>query len=418
MLNLKKVLGAKPKEHVEVELASLPTPWGEVLDVEHVLEEHPDPQFVRANWQVLNGRWRCAFAPGGHEPTDDLEAVVSSAAIPDPQAFDCEIVVPFSPESALSGVNRQLQPDELLWYRRPFEAPALDGASRLLLHFQAVDYACAVHVNGQLAGTHVGGYIPFAFDITDLLAEGANELAVCVADPSEFGGRIRGKQRFDRGDIWYTAQSGIWQPVWMEVVPADHIAHVRIEPDAETGILVVGARIEGALISGDEPQGAASGRSRENATDRENISQNEPQGVGSARFPESATDREDVAENESKVRVAAHRRILAEEDALFPKVRVNVFDADGELVATGEGAVENATAAVGMHVPNARLWSCEDPYLYRLQIAFGDDTVCSYCAFRTVEMGRDASGHPCVLLNGRPLFMKGVLDQAQPQIRH
>lgn len=341
MLHLRKVLGAKPKEHVKAELAELLTPWGEAMDADHVLEEHPDPQFARTGFQVLNGRWECAFIASGHAPTDDLEAVVRTAAMPDDGAFDCGIVVPFSPEAPLSGVKRQLQPDELLWYRRTFDAPAM-GGDRLLLRFQAVDYACAVRVNGQLAGAHVGGYIPFAFDITDLLAEGANELAVCVADPSEFGGRLRGKQRFDRGDIWYTAQSGIWQTVWLETVPAAYIQSVKIEADAATGIVAVGARLSDA---------------------------------GDA-------------------------------------FALEVLDADGRIVGKASCAADSPTCAAAVHIPDARLWSPSDPYLYKLRFTYGDDAVESYCAFRTVEMLRDATGHARVFLNGEPLFIRGVLDQA------
>ncbi len=344
MLNLKKVLGAKPKEHVEAEMTPLVTPWGEALDTDHVLEEHPNPQFARAEYRVLNGRWECAFAASGHEPTGDLEAVVREATQPAAEAFDREIVVPFSPEAPLSGVNRQLQPDELLWCRRSFEAPALAGR-RLLLHFQAVDYACAVHVNGTLAGAHVGGYTPSAFDITELVVDGANELAVCVADPSEFGGRLRGKQRFDRGDIWYTAQSGMWQTVWMETVPASFIESVRIEPDAKTGILAIGARLSAS----------ASAQSR---------------------------------------------------------FRVEVFDGADAAIVTAECEADSPTCALAVRIPDPHLWSPDDPHLYRLRFTFGDDAVESYCAFRTVEMGRDAKGHARVLLNGKPLFIKGVLDQA------
>ena len=357
MLHLKKVLGAKPKEHVKAELASLLTPWGEALDPDHVWEEHPDPQFARASYQTLNGRWQCAFTTSDHSPNGDLREVVQSATSPLPELFDQTIIVPFSPEAPLSGVNRQLQPDELLWYRRSFEAPALDGGKRLLLHFQAVDYACAVRVNGKLAGTHVGGYLPFSFDIADLLAPGENELVVCVADPSEFGGRLRGKQRFDRGDIWYTAQSGIWQSVWMETVPAAYIALAEVQPDAETGIVAVGLRL----------------------------------------VPEQASQ--------------SNHGGNAESLPLLP-VSVEVRDADGALVAAGSCKAESPTCAVAMHIPGVHPWSPDDPYLYQLRFSYGDDKVESYCAFRSVQMRRDESGHKRVFLNGKPIFVKGVLDQA------
>ncbi len=345
MLHLKKVLGAKPKEHVQSQLTTMLTPWGEALDVNHVLEEHPDPQFMRSNFQVLNGQWLCVFDLSGHEPAADLEAVVTNAPIPADEVFEQAIVVPFSPEAPLSGVNRQLQPNELLWYLRSFEAPVLSGDKRLLLHFQAVDYACAVYVNGQLIGTHVGGYIPFTFDITDALSEGVNKLAVCVADPSEFGGRLRGKQRFDRGDIWYTAQSGIWQTVWTEVVPAAYIQSVRIEA-SDAGILSVGARLGGSS---------------------------------------------------------------SESTASF---QVEVFDTEGTLIASDNCAADSATCAVALHIAEPHLWSPADPYLYQLRFTYGSDVVESYCAFRTIEMRKDDAGHKRVFLNGAPLFMKGVLDQA------
>lgn len=357
MLNLKKVLGAKPKEHTQANLKPLLTPWGETLDTAHVLEEHPDPQFARTRFQVLNGTWQCAFMESGHAPTDDLESIVRTAPTPAAEAFDADIVVPFSPEAALSGVNRQLQPDKLLWYRRTFEPPMLEEGMRLLLHFQAVDYACAVYVNGQLVGSHVGGYIPFGLDITESLKEDRNELAVCVADPSEFGNQLRGKQRFDRGDIWYTAQSGIWQTVWMETVPAKHIVSARIEPDAETGILAIGFRLSEQKLA-----------------------------------PDAATD-------DSK-------------NPSLPPVVVEVFDANGALVASETCAAYSPTCAMAVHVPDKHLWSPDDPYRYRLRFTYGSDEVESYCAFRTIELRRDEHNRPRVFLNGKPLFIKGILDQA------
>ncbi|MBQ9067951.1 MAG: glycoside hydrolase family 2 [Eggerthellaceae bacterium] len=244
MLHLKKLLAAKPKERIEVHLHSLLTPWGEELDLEHVLEEHPTPQFARSDYQVLNGPWRCAFVDNGHDPSEDMEHVVRSALCPEDQEFSQDIVVPFSPEAPLSGIGYRLQPSELIWYKRDLPVPKLEDDARLLIHFQAVDYACAVYVNGELCGTHAGGYLPFSFDVTDLLRAEGNELVVCVADPSEFGGQPRGKQRFDRGDIWYTAQSGIWQTVWTEVVPAAHLEALSVEADALTGILSVGFQVK------------------------------------------------------------------------------------------------------------------------------------------------------------------------------
>ena len=350
MLHLKKVLGAKPKEHVEAELATLFTPWGEALDINHVLEEHPSPQFARSSYRVLNGVWNCTFTNSGHAPNSDLPEVVTQASAPTPDQFAQQIIVPFSPEAPLSRVERQLQPTELLWYRRTFDAPDRSSETRVLLHFEAVDYTCNVRVNGASAGTHVGGYTPFALDITDLLVDGPNELTVCVADPSEFGGRIRGKQRFDRGDIWYTAQSGIWQTVWLEVVPSTYIASAVIEPDAESGILSVGVHVA--------------------------------QGVHDEPSPSPC------------------------------EFQLEVIGPDGKTVASGIGEVSSSTGAVAVSVPDVHLWSPDDPFLYGLKLSYGDDEVESYCAFRTVKLQRDAEGHKRVFLNDKPLFIKGVLDQA------
>ena len=243
MLHLRKVLKAKPRERVPMEPRVLYTPWGEALDAEHVLEEHPQPQFAREAYTVLNGPWTCAFVASGHEPVGDLATVCATAEEPCAERFSQQIVVPFSPEAPLSGVGRQLQPDELLWYRRSFAASPAEGR-RLLLHFQAVDYACAVRVNGALAGTHTGGYLPFSFDITDLVHEGENELCVCVADPTEFGWQPRGKQRTDHSGIWYSAQSGIWQSVWLEEVPAAYVSRLRILEASAAGDLRARVHLE------------------------------------------------------------------------------------------------------------------------------------------------------------------------------
>lgn len=203
------------------------TRWGRELDPDHPLPEYPRPQLVRDEWANLNGRWQFAF-------TDAPER---------PATWDGEIVVPFSPETVLSGVERQLQPDEWLFYRRTFTAPARPADGRVLLHFGAVDQSCTVWVNGIEVGGHVGGYLPFTLDITDTLTGGTEELVVRVRDLSETAPHARGKQRLDRGTIWYTAQSGIWQTVWLEPVPATWITDLTITPDLAAGAFDVTAHI-------------------------------------------------------------------------------------------------------------------------------------------------------------------------------
>jgi beta-galactosidase/beta-glucuronidase len=201
------------------------TRWGRDLDPDNPLPEHPRPQLVRDTaWINLNGRWEYAF--GTQER---------------PEAWDGEIVVPFSPEAPLSGVGRQLQPDEWLWYRRTgIPTDQLTGAGgRVLLHFGAVDQSCTVWVNGTEVGSHTGGYLPFTFDVTGALRPGGQTIEVRVRDLSETGPHARGKQRLDRGRIWYTAQSGIWQTVWLEEVPQEYVDDLHVVPDIDAGTFTV-----------------------------------------------------------------------------------------------------------------------------------------------------------------------------------
>ncbi|NUO57094.1 MAG: glycoside hydrolase family 2 [Hamadaea sp.] len=196
------------------------TPWGENLDPDHVLTEYPRPQLVRDSYLNLNGQWAYAITDGG-------------IAEGEPAAYDGVILVPFSPETPLSGVGRQLRPDQTLWYRRTLRLP--DGfrpgpATRVLLHFGAVDQTCEVFLNGVAVGGHVGGYLPFHCDLTDALTDGDNTLVVAVRDSTDTGHHSRGKQRTRRGGIWYSPQSGIWQTVWAECVPQTHVRRLTLTP--------------------------------------------------------------------------------------------------------------------------------------------------------------------------------------------
>lgn len=189
------------------------TPWGETLDPNKVLGEYPRPQLRRDSYLNLNGLWEYAI-------TDTDEA---------PRGFDGKILVPFSPEAPLSGVNRQLQPAQTLWYQTTFCLPEGFCKDRVLLHFGAVDRECAVYVNGTAAAFHMGGYLPFSMDITALL-QAENLLTVRVKDPTDTTEGSRGKQKTKRGGIWYTPQSGIWQTVWLESVPTQYIKRLKITP--------------------------------------------------------------------------------------------------------------------------------------------------------------------------------------------
>ena len=181
------------------------TPWGQTLSTQQPLPEYPRPQLKRDSYLNLNGPWDYAIC----------------ANFQLPRHFDGQIIVPFSPESLLSGVGRQLKPEEVLWYRRKFSLPEnfCPSGGRVLLHFGAVDQVADVYVNGQEVAHHEGGYLPFSADITSALREGKNSLTVRVLDSLLDNPYAYGKQKYKRGGIWYTATSGIWQTVWLEAVP-------------------------------------------------------------------------------------------------------------------------------------------------------------------------------------------------------
>ena len=165
-------------------------------------------------------------------------AITKSAKLP-PQ-WDGDILVPYSPEAKASGVGRTLRPGEWLHYHRSFAPPAGEGG-RVLLHFGAVDYACAVQVNGHLVGGNRGGYWPFTFDITDALNADHNRLWVAVQDPTGTGHQARGKQTLKPGGMFYPAQSGIWQTVWLERVPDNYIETLTVTPDYDARTVTVKA---------------------------------------------------------------------------------------------------------------------------------------------------------------------------------
>ena len=238
-LDLRRVLQARPGAPQNTKLAQLTTPWGEALDEENVLPEHPRPQFRRESWQSLNGWWDYAI----RESTD---AAHMWDEAPPPTRWDGAILVPFSPEASLSHVGRRLMPSQLLWYRREIQLECHVVDRCLILHFEAVDYACAVYVNGVRLATHVGGYLPFDIDVTHAVGEGANVVELCVWDPSEYGTQLRGKQRINRGNMWYMAQSGIWQSVWLEEVAARHIESARFDCDVDAGTVSMTVQVSGA----------------------------------------------------------------------------------------------------------------------------------------------------------------------------
>ena len=217
----------------------------------------------------------------------------------------------------------------------------------MLLHFGAVDQSCTVWVNGREVGTHTGGYLPFSFDVTDLVGEAEDLLEVRVRDLSETGVHARGKQRLDRGTIWYTAQSGIWQTVWLEPVPATYVDRLVLVPHLDIGALEVTL------------------------------------GVGGV---ETVVPRSSTTVVRATITVSSEGRELGRAEA-----------------APGE--------AVLIPLSEVHPWTPDDPHLYDVEVRLGEDRVTSFAGLRSFGVGRDEDGHPRLLLNGEPMVHVGVLDQ-------
>ncbi len=213
-MNLKDAIRTLRFKKKALGFNQLYTQWGEQIDPEKILAEYPRPQLRRDNYTILNGYWNYCISSGHMMP----------------MVYDGRILVPFSPESVLSGVDRQLQPDEFFWYERILTIDRMPWDRRCILHFGAVDQSCEVYINHQRVGGHVGGYLPFSFDITRYLEAGTNLVTLKVWDVSDTSYHSRGKQKLNRGGMWYTAQSGIWQTVWLEWVPDLYIKSLRITP--------------------------------------------------------------------------------------------------------------------------------------------------------------------------------------------
>jgi beta-galactosidase/beta-glucuronidase len=335
--------------------------WGRAITPQNAWRGYPRPQLTRRRWINLNGEWDYAITP---------------ANAPQPAKMDGKILVPFAVESKLSGVARKLMPEDRLWYSRTFAVPADWAGQRVLLHFGAVDFETTVLVNGAVVGSHKGGSDPFKFDVSDYLRTGPNALTVEVTDPTSTGDQPRGKQTLEPRGIWYTAVSGIWQTVWLEPVPELHIEDLRTTPDIDRGELHVAVTLSNAA------------------------------------HPEDA-------------------------------VRLTASD-HGKTVAS---TILRGNRAAVLKIPNAHLWSPDDPHLYSLTaelvkvsppagagddkhglpsmteqesrayaaaqvVSAPSDVVGSYFGMRKISTGRDPkTGKMALLLNNRPLFENGTLDQ-------
>ena len=357
-MNLEQLKTALPRKaesyHPDTKLY---TRWGKALQekIERgvqppeaiVLPEYPRPQLVRNNCHYsMNGWWDYVITHSDHMP----------------ECFDGHILVPFSPETELSGVHRQLQPNEYLWYRRRFDNPLKSETERLLLHFGAVDQNCRIFCNGEKAGEHRGGYLPFSIELTDYLQDGENTLAVCVQDVSDTSYYTRGKQKLERGGMFYTAQSGIWQSVWIETVPAGYIGDVRITPVWEE-----------------------------------------------KQFRLCLSVKQKDENNTSNYKVRA---------SLFDPVLLNMPGAEEELlweqcILTESEVLLDENTELYLYIPSDHIkpWTTRNPWLYGIKIETEEDCVYTYGAMRCFSCETDEMGKQRICLNHKPVFMNGVLDQ-------
>ncbi len=198
--------------------------------------EYPRPQFVREGWMNLNGEWQFEIDNGVSGRSRGLLT----------RPLEGKIIVPFCPESELSGVNNK-DFMRAVWYKRTVTLPEAAQGKRVHLNFGAVDYRCEVWVNGASVGTHEGGYASFSLDITAAVKPGENEITVCAEDDTRDGMQPSGKQsdRFESYDCSYTRTTGIWQTVWMEWMSEDHFDQVFLTPDVENTSVHIRARIHG-----------------------------------------------------------------------------------------------------------------------------------------------------------------------------
>ncbi len=200
-----------------METIRLRTPF-EVSDTP--LSEYPRPQFARDSYMTLNGKWDYAILRKSESFNGNYQG---------------KILVPFSPESLLSGLPEGtiVTPDDVLYYHRTFDIPAEFIKAHTFIHFDAVDFECKVAINGVTVGEHSGGYMPFCLDISGAVRSGENVIELAVTDPTDTSYHTHAKQATKRGGIWYTPQSGIWQSVWLESVPEIYLKDVTIVPDID-----------------------------------------------------------------------------------------------------------------------------------------------------------------------------------------
>lgn len=372
-MKLREAIASLHQEHPEDTLLPLHTPWGEQLDSDRVWQEYPRPQFVREDFHILNGKWEYSIVP-----LSDTTVIPGKPLPHNASSSYGSILVPFSPESLLSGVKKQLMPDEFLWYQRCLSFSQKECAwktllkKRCLLHFDAVDQQAVVYINGKEAARHTGGYLPFTIDITEFVSDTPCLLQVRVRDQSDTSYYTRGKQTLKRGGMFYTAQSGIWQSVWYEWVPENYIAGCRITPDYDSGKVTI------TLYSQKTFQNVTCTLKNDNSKYTVNI-------LSAAAIKKTA-----------------------------PTVQFPITDQHSHSVNTGYSESSefiSTTLTITFQNGDFYPWSPESPYLYDFALCADEDEVTGYFAMRSFTIEKDHNNILRFCLNHKPYFLHGILDQ-------
>lgn len=339
------------------------TEWGEQVTADNVWCEYPRPQLQRDRWLNLNGLWNYA---------------IESRTKPKPTSWEGQILVPFAVESELSGVQRPVTKNQRLWYERSFHVPSDWAGERIYLNFGAVDYEAVIWINDAYVCSHQGGFDAIRIDVTGFVSADENILTVACWDPSSLGEQPRGKQHVKPQGIWYTSVTGIWQTVWLEPVAMDaHIEEIRVRPDLGSESVAVDLLISRPTT----------------------------------------------------------KRTLG--------VKITILDHDAVVTTV----MMRPDRRISLSIPDARPWSTADPHLYYLRAELvpiidplqGEaadetfprhgqqeaekyqsaaksgqplDSVMTYFGMRDIKIGPGpVKDQPCLLLNGKPEFQLGPLDQ-------